>query len=56
MLHINGICLNMLNKIMESFFQISEAIFELTTLFLNTSGVGLMRAKRGGICGDQHAF
>ena len=48
--------LNELYKQMESFRQILELFFELTTIFQNNSGVGLMRARRGVICADQHAF
>ena len=40
----------------ESFFQIWESIFELTTLFKNNSDVGFVHARNGGNYADQHAF
>ena len=41
------ICLDKLYKLMKSCFQISESLFELTTIFQNNSGVGFLHVWRG---------
>ena len=41
---------------MGSFFEISETLFELTTLLENNIGFGFNMRGGGVICADQHAF